>query len=874
MRSLLIKLGVFLLITGITSSILHAQEIKSPKDFFGFQPGDDYKLFDYEQLISYLKLLEKTSEKIKLIEIGRSPNDKPMYVLLISSAENIGNLEALKEINRRLALENDIPETQLNQLVAKGKTFVIATMSMHSNEVGPSQAVPIMAYELITSNESEKIHWLNETVLMITPSHNPDGMNMIVEHYRKYLGTKYEKTSMPGVYHKYVGHDNNRDFITLTQSDNKAISKLFSHEWFPQVMVEKHQMGASGVRYFVPPPHDPIAENIDAGILNWMGIFGSRMMQRMTADSLKGVTQRYLFDDYWPGHTETCIWKNTIGMLTEAASTYHATPVFIESQEIRVSGKGLSEYKKSINMPDPWPGGWWHLSDIIRYEISSLWGIMETAADNREQILRFRNSMTNKMVNLGKTVAPFYYILPAEQHDTGELNVLIELLIDHGIKVYQLTENISLNQRQFLKGDVVVPLAQPFRAFIKEVMEKQEFPLRHYTPGGEMIRPYDITSWSLPLHLGLDSYEINTRNAALEASISEIKDVPGIVFSPKDIDWGYAFSASNNESYKAAFKAMSAGIPVYRLEKPIDIDGEMLPAGSFIIEKTAKLNAVIKYLTQKPIPLSKQPDMLLSPIKLPKIGLVETWFHDMDAGWTRYIFDQYGIDFQLIRPSDLANGVPEEIQLLIFPSSSKTVLLEGKYGEENDYYSSNYPPEFTKGLGKDGLKKIMKWVNEGGLILSWGNSTDLFEGLHTIEISKTETEQFRLPYKNIGSEIAKKGLYAPGTLMNIILVGNHPLTFGMPAATRIFSRGNPVFTTSLPGFDMDRRIIGSYAKTDVVASGFAQKDELLEDKAVMIWLKKGKGQLVLYGFNPQFRSNTHGSYKLLFNALLIDIHQK
>ncbi|MDO8897781.1 MAG: M14 family metallopeptidase, partial [Bacteroidales bacterium] len=492
MRSLLIKLGVFLLITGLTPSILCAQEIKSPKDFFGFQPGDDYKLFDYEQLISYLQLLEKNSEKIKLVEIGRSPMDKPMYVLLVSSAQNLANLEKLKEINRRLALENDIPESELNQLITEGKTFVIATMSMHSNEVGPSQAVPLMAYELITSNEPEKIHWLNETVLMITPSHNPDGMNMIVEHYRKYLGTKYEKTSMPGVYHKYVGHDNNRDFITLTQSDNKAISKLFSHEWFPQVMVEKHQMGASGVRYFVPPPHDPIAENIDAGILNWMGIFGARMMQRMTADSLKGVTQRYLFDDYWPGHTETCIWKNTIGMLTEAASTYHATPVFIESQEIRVSGKGLSEYKKGINMPDPWSGGWWRLSDIIKYEISSLWGILETAADNREQILRFRNSLTNKMVNLGKTVAPYYYILPAEQHDSGELNVLIELLIDHGVKVYQLTENISLNQWQFLKGDVVVPLAQPFRSFIKEVMEKQKFPLRHYTPGGEMIRPYDI----------------------------------------------------------------------------------------------------------------------------------------------------------------------------------------------------------------------------------------------------------------------------------------------------------------------------------------------------------------------------------------------
>jgi len=332
-----------------------AQAIETPKVFFGFEPGDDYKLIDYKQLIDYLKLLESQSNRLKMVEIGTSSLGQPIYVLAISSADNLSRLDELKEINRRLALETGLSVYEKADIIARGKVFVAATMSMHSNEVGPSQSVPLIAYELATTTEAEKLRWLDETVLMIVPSHNPDGQDMVVEHYRKYRGTKNEKTSLPGVYHKYVGHNINRDFIMLTQPENQAVSKLFSHHWFPQVTVEKHQMGAAGVRYFVPPPTDPIAENIDAGMWNWIGIFGARMMQRMTADSLKGVTQNYLFDMYWPGPTETSLWKNSISMLTEAASTFHATPVYVEPQELQVYGKGLSEYKKSINMPEPWP---------------------------------------------------------------------------------------------------------------------------------------------------------------------------------------------------------------------------------------------------------------------------------------------------------------------------------------------------------------------------------------------------------------------------------------------------------------------------------------------------------------------------------------
>ena len=329
-----------------------------PKDFFGFEPGSDGNLIDYEQLTNYLKKLDESSARVEMREIGKSPMGKPMYIVFISSEENIKKLDELGQINKKLALDAELTSGQVNDLAKKGKVFFLATLSMHSSEVGPTQSAPLIAYDLATTKDPEKLKWLSDVVYMMVPNHNPDGMDMIVNHYRKYKGTKYESSSMPGVYHKYVGHDNNRDFIILSQSDTKAISSITSKTWFPQVMIEKHQMGGSSVRYFVPPNHDPIAENVDEGLWNWMAVFGTNMIKDLTKEGCSGIAQQYEFDDYWPGSTETCLWKNVTAMLTEAAGCNYASPVYIEPTELTVSGKGLAEYKKSTNMPLPWPGAW------------------------------------------------------------------------------------------------------------------------------------------------------------------------------------------------------------------------------------------------------------------------------------------------------------------------------------------------------------------------------------------------------------------------------------------------------------------------------------------------------------------------------------
>ncbi len=846
-------------------------QLKDPAAYFGFTPGDDRKLINYEELTDYMKLLDSNSGKVAMEQIGQSEMGKPMYLVFISSEENIRNLSRLKEINRELALNYQLTGAEQDKLVEEGKVFFLFTLSMHSTEVGPSQSAPLIAWELITSGEPRIKKIMENTVYMMVPSHNPDGMNMIVEHYRKNLGTKWEGSSMPGVYHKYVGHNINRDFITLSQSENKAIARIYSTEWYPQVMVERHQMGSTGPRYFVSPPHDPIAENIQPGIWNWMRIFGSRSLTEMTNEGLTGVSVNYLFDNYWPGATSTSNWKGVISMLSEAASVDIASPIYVEPSELAVMGKGMAEYDISINMPAPWPGGWWHLKDIVAYEVSNTYSYLNTAAIHRKEILRFRNELTKKEVERGLKEAPYYYILPAEQHDQSEMVALVNLLNEHGVQSFRLTKEAIVNSRLFRPGDIVIPLAQPYRAFIKEVMEAQNFPVRNYTTGGPMIRPYDITTWSLPLHRGVEAVEINQAVLIPPASLEKI-DFPFAIGgnTKKRSNSTAVFSASHNESFLAAFKALKLGMNVFRTKSAIETEGRVYPAGSFMVDYNRNMDNLLKDLLVQPAFLEESTGVDRESVKLPRIAVVETWFHDMDAGWTRYLFDTYQVPYKVLRPADFQTAsLSRDFDLIVFPDQGKSVLMAGRNGQPGNYAPPRFPAEFAKGMEQKGLNNLLQFVQKGGKVIAWGSSTELFIGNLTLEDEKGVKEEFRFPVRNVSDELSRRGLDITGSLMRIDLAQNHPLTIGMPKQTGIFHMGNLVYATSFPSLDMDRRVIGSFAQDNILMSGYSVNENLLAGRPALVWLKKGQGQIILFAFAPQFRGSTPATFKLLFNGILM-----
>ncbi len=862
MRNLFIAL-IFI----FSSTYLFAQNaIPTPESHFGFVPGTDRMLFNYDPLIDYLKKLENVSSKIKTEEIGVSPMGKTMYVTFISSEKNINNLEKLKKINKELALNYNLSPEKYSEYVKEGKVFFLFTLSMHSTEVGPTQALPNIAYGLLKATDKKTLDMLDNVVYMVVPNHNPDGMDMIVNHYNKYKGTKHEGSSMPGVYHKYVGHNNNRDFVALTQSDTRAIANLYNKDWFPQVMVEKHQMGSRGPRYFISPPHDPIAENIDAGLWNWMKIFGSNTITKMTDAGLTGIAQNYLFDDYWPGATQTCIWKNVIGMLSEGASVKHATPIYIEPNELSVIGKGLGEYKKSINLVEPWEGGWWRLSDLVEYETVSTIAYLETASLHKEEILKFRNEICKKEVNKGLNEAPYFYIFPKEQHDQSELVNLVNLLDEHGVNVFELTKDLNIKNTIFKKGDVIVPLAQPFRAFIKEVLEKQVFPARHYTPGGEMIKPYDITSWSLPLHKGIHVYEINENPEVFQGNFSEVK-LPYSLYNPAINDYNSVIlSAQNNNSYKAAFKALEIGLNVRQLQEPY-LD---YPVGSFVIDKSKNINQVLDEINFTPAYVNQKINLKTRELKLPRIYLLETYFHAMDAGWTRFIFDSYHIPFKTIKPTDVKSiDFEKNCDVLIIPDESKSALINGNYNSNGSRYFLKYPPEYTKGMEQKGFEKILKFIHNGGKVVAWREATELFSGVQNYSINDKEKEEFEFPVKDVSKQLVKDGFSSPGSLLRIKLRADHPITYGMPDEIGVFHRSGPVFRTWQPYFDVDRRVIATFPEKDILLSGFIENEEKIGNKTSIVWMKKGKGEIVLFSFNPQFRASTPVSYKLLFNSLFL-----
>jgi len=842
-------------------------QVTKPKDFFGFSPGEDKMLFTYEKLVDYLKIVEKQSHRVKMFRIGTSMLGRPIYMVVVSSEKNIENLDRLKNINRELAINPDLTQEQLNNYIKEGKVFVLMTLSMHSTEVGPSQALPQIVWHLATTEDPNMLSTLDNVVYMAVVNHNPDGMDMVVEHYYKYKGTKYEGSWLPGVYHKYVGHDDNRDFVTLTQSETRAINNLYNKDWFPQVMVEKHQMGLTGPRYFVPPKHDPIAQNIDAELWNWDGVFGLNMLKDMTEQGQKGVTFNYIFDDYWPGSTETAHWKNIIAMLTEAASARLASPVYVEPNELQVSGKGLAEYAKSVNMPDPWPGGWWRLSDIVRYEQTSTYSVLHTASLHHDELLALRNRLCRKEVRKGKTQPPYYYVIPQKQHDKSEFVRLVKLLQMHGIKVYKAKMSMLSDKYWIEEGDIVIPLSQPFRPFIKEVMEKQTFPIRHYTKGGPMIRPYDITSWSLPLHRGVTANEIDIKIPSLDDNLQLITDTFAIKTGDIPDDYTFAiFRAEDNDSYKAAFRAMSLGIKVFRLKKATEINGKTFSEGSFVIAKTSSMTDIVKVLDIDPVYINNKPDLdPMETVTTPKIALVETYFHDMDAGWTRYIFDNYFVNYTILRPSDFEKTDLSKYDVIIFPDNSPDLLKYGKYKTSQGAYSPPfYPAEYTKGMGDKGFEKLLKYIDQGGKVIAWGESSKLFEG----PLKWNKQEQYSLPFTDISGNLNKKGLYVAGALVKLKLQKS-PLTLGLPGSIGVFYRGRPVFKTRIPEYDTDRRVWAVFAKENTLMSGYAEHTELLAGQSAIVWLKKNKGQLILMAFNPQFRGSTQGSFKLLFNGILL-----
>ncbi|HME92523.1 MAG TPA: M14 family metallopeptidase, partial [Myxococcaceae bacterium] len=469
----------------------------TPSQFFGFEVGSDRHLADYRQIVSYFKALAADSARVKVESLGPTTLGNELILAAISSEENLRNVKKYQDIARRLADPRGLSAAQIDSLADEGKLILLVTCNIHSTEIGASQMAMEWAHALATANDAETKRRLDQVILLLVPSLNPDGQIMETEWYRKNLGTKYEGMRLPWLYHHYVGHDDNRDWFMLTQKETRALNRAVYFDWFPQVWLDEHQMGAEGPRIFVPPYAEPVARSIHPLVWRGVNVIGTQMAWRLEEAHKSGVIHAYSYDAYWPGGTKnTAWWKNIFGLLTEVASARMATPIEVPPTELAGGRKGLTEYGAQTSFPNPWPGGRWRLRDIMDYERIASDALLESCANHRQDFLRGASAMARQAIEAGNPDELFR--IRIEQRDPPTAAHLAHLMREHNAQV-----TVTADGKAFL-----IPTAQPYGKFVSEMFGVQRYPRVKPATGTNIIAPYDVTAWSLPLMMGVEVEKI------------------------------------------------------------------------------------------------------------------------------------------------------------------------------------------------------------------------------------------------------------------------------------------------------------------------------------------------------------------------------
>lgn len=508
-----------------------AAEIPSPKSVLGFEPGDDRKLADWTQITGYFARLDQASDRIEVRELGKTTQGRPFIVATISAPENLNNIEAIKRAQTLLAdprllekqareglrpganasadeIERQIKEAAVAKasgLISNGKAVVVISCSIHSTEIVASQMSMQLAYQLATDDSPDTQTILRNVVLLLIPSLNPDGIDIVTSWYRKTLGTPSEGTSPPELYHPYTGHDNNRDWFMLTQVETQMVTRMFYHEWFPQIVYDVHQQGSAGSRMTVPPFFDPPNPEIPAVLLREVAFAGEHMAADLSAAGFKGIASRTTYDTWWHGGMRTApYYHNAVGLLTEAASAQIATPIEVKPEQLkRARARGLENaLERTSNFNDVWPGGWWHARDILRMEMQTSRSLLLLAARYREEFLRNFHELGRKSVDQGSNSAPYGYILSAGHTGERGLNRLIRILQMQGMDVQPLTGAALIGGERFPAGSYFLTAAHPYRSNLRALLEPQSYPTR-VNLRGEVERPYDVAGWTLSMLMGV-----------------------------------------------------------------------------------------------------------------------------------------------------------------------------------------------------------------------------------------------------------------------------------------------------------------------------------------------------------------------------------
>ncbi|MEM0084076.1 MAG: M14 family metallopeptidase [Candidatus Methanomethylicia archaeon] len=845
--------------------------VLSPREFFGFEIGEDRKLARWDKIVEYFYHLAENSDRIKVVELGKSTEGNPFILAYISSPENLRDLEKYRWISHRLADPRGLSEIEVKRLVKEGKVVFVITNSLHATEVGGTQMSIELAYKLVTGDDETIKTILDNVILLLFPSINPDGQIMVVDWYYKYLGTEYEGTSLPWLYQKYVGHDNNRDAWMLTQVESNLLADVIYRYWKPQVFIDNHQMGSYSARFYIPPYYDPICPEIDPLVYREHQWFGGFMAVKLEEAGIQGVEGGPPYTaEMLAGFLDMAGLMNVCAMLTESASVKIATPIYIHKHQL-TGHRGRVGDKKQYSFPNPWPGGWWRLKDIVKQILVSNLAALELAAKMKDTILYNMYLKAKRNIERGLSEPPYAYVIPIDsQADPSAALKLVDLILKWGVEVFVCEGEAKADGRIYPNGTYFVFSAQPYRGMLKYLLEKTIYPDNEWTRArdGTPIRPYDTATFTVPDFLGVKVDLINTRPEGV------FKRVEGSIYPMYNVDnseFGYLLSARYNPAYGVVNGLLDRGFTIYRIDESVEVDGETYPIGSFYIPNANGVRELLQSLSNKyhvPIKaLKNKLEVGLREVKRLRVGIYQRYYGgSMDEGWTRWILEQYGFPYKIIKDEHVRNGkLPEEIDLLIFADDPPALILgESKEAIEkalSELYRRPVvlppiPPEYMSGIKKEGLDKVKEFVNNGGTLLTFNSSCEL------------AIETFKLPINIPSKKLDPKEFFCPSTILKVDVDNTHPICYGMPKRAYVMYH-NSMILELVPTFNNeDYQTPITYPETDIMQSGWLIGEKYLSRKPALIDARQGKGRIILYAFKPQFRGQTLGTFKTIFNAII------
>jgi hypothetical protein len=836
-----------------TIAVAQNAPLPTPESHFGHAVGADYKLIDYEASIAYITKLAAASPRMKLVNVGKTSFGRPWTLVLISSPANLANLDRLQAINQRLAHPAGLTDDAARALAREGKAFVDISGGLHASEIAGSQHTIQLAYDLASKNDPATLAMLENDVLMLWPSINPDGQDIVAHWYQENVGTPFETAPLHELYQKYIGHDNNRDAYMLNVIESRVVARTW-REWEPQIIYVQHQTAPFPTRIWLPPFAEPIAPRVAGLMSREVNTIGMTIAQQLETEGKVGSTHMGTgFDAWYPGYIDYMpMLQNIAAFWTETALYQYATPHFYT---IRDFPRDYQDLRPQSLYASPWQGGWWRLRDAVDYMRTASVAVLDYANKYKEQLLWNRYQAGRNAIAKYAANPPYVYFVPQSQRDPGAAVELLRRMAFNGVRVEQLDRDVTYDGVKYARGTWAIPMDQEYAELVRQLFEPQEYPDLRETPDGPPEPPYDAAGWTLPYQM--DVRVVEGRVKLSDDVRSAMKPVRG-----KAIDWRTVADAP------FASDATAAGIIV----PPTKISGvgdavALDPAQNDafrVIHAALAAGGTVKYDGGKylvsGVPAAKMDEWVAeyglraerkatSGVKAqPRIALFKPWTASMDEGWTEWMFDTYGFKYTTITNADVQAGdLGARFDVIMIASESARTITDG-------FGKGTVPPKYEGGIGDQGTRALDAFVRAGGTLITMNQS------------STFAIDAFKLPVQNVTARLQSKDFFASGSILEVIVDPTHPVMAGMPERAKIFYDRSPAFTT-LEGFS--GRALAKYAPAgSPKVSGYLLGEKYLQGMAAALDVQHGKGRVILIGFRPQWRGQPFGTFRVVFNAAL------